>query len=85
MIVVPQPDAVTKGTPGLQPSLTRSTVYDFNTCLPRSSTDSEGQTTSFDYDAAGRASRTTLAPARCPRASVSWTVLTPMPPRPFFG
>jgi YD repeat-containing protein len=49
-----QPDSVTDGTPGVAPFLTTSFSYDFSTGLALSTTDPNGQTTSFDYDSAWR-------------------------------
>ncbi|HXF39383.1 MAG TPA: BACON domain-containing carbohydrate-binding protein, partial [Blastocatellia bacterium] len=49
-----QPDSVTDGDPLQAPHLTTSFSYDFSTGLALSTTDPNGQPTSFDYDSAWR-------------------------------
>ncbi|HYV03681.1 MAG TPA: hypothetical protein VFB82_03790 [Blastocatellia bacterium] len=49
-----QPDSVTDGDPLQAPHLTTSFSYDVSTGLALSTTDANGQPTSFDYDSAWR-------------------------------
>jgi RHS repeat-associated protein len=58
------PEAITRGVPtDTRNVLGASFCYDFNTGLKRASTDSNGRTTRYDYDAALRPSQITLPTA----------------------